>query len=720
MLRLTLLSIWSGLFSTTTAYSVTVTTYADPARCGLDNGSVWAVAANGLPPYTYSWNTGATSSSIGQLPPGTYSVTVTDALGNTASASANVEALFELNTQGVFMPLQPDCSLLCMGIVEVISEDFHGTAPYTYSEPPQSILGINGYSSVCAAGSSLVTITDLNGCPGTVDLSSLITNVNNSIAVVGLITGSCTGASNGTITVTLQGGDGLSYVRMYSFNTGTEQSFFPPINTPYVISGLAPGDYTISSFVNGWDGMPYCTNPAGQFTVPEIPAPCGVVSGTVFNDADQDCLQDAGEPGLPYRILTALPGPRYGMTDAQGDFSIGMPFGSYTLAQPLVDETQLCPVAVPIPFTVNSTTPAITLDIADSSLVPHDLEITLWSTAFRPGFPFQVWGQVRNNTAYPSGTCSVLIDIPTLLGTVTPSPAGILSAGTITWELPVLGAYTVQGFGFSGTVPADITLLGEQLLFPATATNSINEVNELNNTFTLDRLITGSYDPNDKIGTANISRSTTQYFLDADAWIDYTVRFQNTGTDTAFTVVIRDTLESDLDLMSLEILGASHAFTPSFGEGRELVFTFPDILLPDSTTDLLGSQGFVAFRMKPRIGLLPGDIIENIANIYFDFNPPIITEPSVLVAEFSTGVAQENTTVITLAPNPATDEVIVTGAGMIDHVRIVASDGRTILARNPMAYRDAIEVSSLKAGAYLLIAELANGTHAREHFIILK
>ncbi|MBK9629215.1 MAG: hypothetical protein IPO56_16370 [Flavobacteriales bacterium] len=49
------------------------------------------------------------------------------------------------------------------------------------------------------------------------------------------------------------------------------------------------------------------------------------------------------------------------------------------------------------------------------------------------------------------------------------------------------------------------------------------------------------------------------------------------------------------------------------------------------------SHGFVTFRIRPRTPVLPGTVIENIANIYFDFNPPVITEPSVLVAEFSTG-----------------------------------------------------------------------------------
>jgi hypothetical protein len=59
-------------------------------------------------------------------------------------------------------------------------------------------------------------------------------------------------------------------------------------------------------------------------------------------------------------------------------------------------------------------------------------------------------------------------------------------------------------------------------------------------------------------------------------------------------------------------------------------FYFPNILLPDSNINEPRSHGFVGFRIRPHLPLLPGDEITNIANIYFDFNPPVITEPSVL------------------------------------------------------------------------------------------
>jgi len=708
-----------ALLSATLGYSVTVSMIAFPARCGLDVGGARGVPSNGIPPYTYLWNNGATTQTINGLVPGTYSVTVTDAIGGVAEGSTTVVALFELDVANSFSQLQRDCDLGCTGRVEVNESALSGTAPYSYSNAPQWLPTFFGYEYVCSGTANVISITDQNGCPGELDLGGLIGNVTNSFVQVDGITGACAGDANGTISVMLVGGQGESYVRMWSEATQLEQFYYPPINTPYVITGLTAGNYSISSWVNGSDGQPMCTNPFGAFTVPELPGPCGTISGRVFNDADQNCIQDPDEPGLPYRILTVQPGPRYGMTDAQGDYFIGMPFGSYTLAQPLVDEAQLCPIAVPVPFTVNGGTPSLTIDLADSSFVPHDVEVLLYSTAFRPGFPFTVWGSVRNNTAYPSGTVSLSLNYPTLLDPVTTSAGGTASGGTGLWDLAVVPAYGQQGFGISGTLPPDILLLGEVLVITANATNSIGEASVANNTKVLTRTITGSYDPNDKIGTTNVTGSNEQFFLDADTWIDYTVRFQNTGTDTAFTVVIRDELEVDLDIQSLEILAASHAFVPSFGEGRELVFTFANILLPDSTTDLLGSQGFIAFRMKPRSGLLPGNVIENTAEIYFDFNEPIITNTTEHVVEVSTMVYTFGTDKVTLFPNPTRDGLEIRGLYHdLLYVELVSMEGRVVRSFQVGPGERRLALAGTPAGAYITELTLSGGRSIRLPLII--
>ncbi|MEL7425417.1 MAG: T9SS type A sorting domain-containing protein, partial [Bacteroidota bacterium] len=133
----------------------------------------------------------------------------------------------------------------------------------------------------------------------------------------------------------------------------------------------------------------------------------------------------------------------------------------------------------------------------------------------------------------------------------------------------------------------------------------------------------GAYDPNDK--SALPAGYGAPHYIEPETKIDYRIRFQNTGTDTAFTVVIRDTLSSLLDLRTLELGNSSHTYSAAVDLGRALTFTFNNILLPDSTTNLEASQGFVEFSIYPFDDAPLESVIENDAAIYFDFNEPIIT-----------------------------------------------------------------------------------------------
>jgi uncharacterized repeat protein (TIGR01451 family) len=133
----------------------------------------------------------------------------------------------------------------------------------------------------------------------------------------------------------------------------------------------------------------------------------------------------------------------------------------------------------------------------------------------------------------------------------------------------------------------------------------------------------GSYDPNDK--QAYPQGIGNQHFIDEKEELDYTIRFQNTGTDTAFTVVVRDTLSSLLDIATLRAGASSHRYQLDILEGRILKFTFNKINLPDSTRNKLKSQGFIKFLVRLKANIAFGSKIENKAAIYFDFNVPVIT-----------------------------------------------------------------------------------------------
>lgn len=133
----------------------------------------------------------------------------------------------------------------------------------------------------------------------------------------------------------------------------------------------------------------------------------------------------------------------------------------------------------------------------------------------------------------------------------------------------------------------------------------------------------GSYDPNDKQGFP-VGYGTAHH-IKPDTEIEYTIRFQNTGTDTAFHVAIRDTLSPWLDLTSVEVGASSHPYRWSVMGTNVLTFDFPNILLPDSNVNQAGSQGFIRFRLHPKANTPLETDIFNRAAIYFDFNEPVIT-----------------------------------------------------------------------------------------------
>jgi len=149
-----------------------------------------------------------------------------------------------------------------------------------------------------------------------------------------------------------------------------------------------------------------------------------------------------------------------------------------------------------------------------------------------------------------------------------------------------------------------------------------------------------------------------------------------------------------------------------------LKFIFPNILLPDSNVSEAASHGFASFRLKPRDPKLPGTVIENTANIFFDYNDPVITEPSVLVAEFSTEVSAQERGDVHVVPNPATERITIAAFdSAVDFVRIIAADGRTVMTKAVRADRSVMDISHLDSGWYVLLAEGSSGRTGRYPFI---
>ena len=176
-------------------------------------------------------------------------------------------------------------------------------------------------------------------------------------------------------------------------------------------------------------------------------------------------------------------------------------------------------------------------------------------------------------------------------------------------------------------------------------------------------VVTGSWDPNDKKGFP--IGQTDQFYIQPNQQLQYAIRFQNTGTDTAFTVVIRDTLDLDLNIYTVTPGVSSHNYEFRMYGPRVLEWTFNNINLPDSAANQVGSNGFVTYHVEQVPDLAPGTEINNDADIYFDFNAPITTnttmhrifEGFVSVAALEEMSKQE--TGIKVYPNPSNGQMTI-------------------------------------------------------------
>ena len=141
----------------------------------------------------------------------------------------------------------------------------------------------------------------------------------------------------------------------------------------------------------------------------------------------------------------------------------------------------------------------------------------------------------------------------------------------------------------------------------------------------------GSYDPNDKRGFPKGYRE--DHLITDSTDLEYHIRFQNTGSDTAFRVVIRDTISEYLDIKTLKAGASSHTYDIEIYGNGIVKFTFENINLPDSTTNELLSHGFVKFRISQKTNNEVGTQIFNNAAIYFDFNAPVLTNETMHTVE---------------------------------------------------------------------------------------
>ncbi|NVK28166.1 MAG: gliding motility-associated C-terminal domain-containing protein [Flavobacteriia bacterium] len=235
---------------------------------GANDGTAYASASGGVPPYTYAWSNGMTGDTITGISAGSYIVTVTDSMGCTDTNTVVVtepDPLL-LNVTGTM--------ITCFGLSDgsASSAPSGGEAPYTYL---WNTGATTSSVSMLAPGNYWVTVTDNRGCVQT-DSIEITTPSMPLAAIITKTDVNCFGGTDGTATANGSGG-----VSPYDYLWSDGQ-------TGQTATGLAPGNYhVIMTDANGCQDSAFVTinEPASALSsnVTLLTTPtCGVSNGSGY------------------------------------------------------------------------------------------------------------------------------------------------------------------------------------------------------------------------------------------------------------------------------------------------------------------------------------------------------------------------------------------------------------------------------------------------------
>ena len=369
---------------------------------------------------------------------------------------------------------------------------------------------------------------------------------------------------------------------------------------------------------------------AGTYFVEDCSVSVNSIMGTTYFDADNN--------GCDISEIVTTNGT---IVTAGANYSFGTPlyfenYTTYSLDQNVTTELQGLPpyfTVTPGTTTFNYGANTGSLDVVDycitANAVVNDLQIEGYTVLpTKPGFtsPFRIFYENLGTTTL-SGSVSLQYedlkqDYYSDNADVTPT----ISGNTITWAFTNLAPFEEKYIDVNFTIntptdPVNPVNGGDTLTYVTAITPAAGDLTPANNTHVFNAGVVNAYDPND----VTCFQGDTITLAQVPDDLTYRIRFQNTGSAAATNILVKNAIDSDLDISTFQFIGASDPVTITTTSPNEMKFTFLNINLPDSTNDEPNSHGWILYKMKPLSTSVIGDVFENTASIYFDYNAPIIT-----------------------------------------------------------------------------------------------
>ena len=366
------------------------------------------------------------------------------------------------------------------------------------------------------------------------------------------------------------------------------------------------------------------------------------VDGTIgFQETSGNCYSYFPENKV-ILSLCSNSGKVASFSDQYGDYRLVAPFEDDTFilrAESLLPNYKVTPDSILISYDPNSLEHGYDFCIEPIKEI-IDTEITLVPiNAARPGFNAN-YKLVVNNLGTQVTSGNVILEYQDAYIDLESANPDFESQeqNKLIWRYENLAPFESEEFFVSFNLNSPMespALVGDEILnFKAESINdeSVNEENTEDNLIILDQLVVNSHDPNDK---TCLNGSQIDYD-NLDQFLHYLIRFENTGSASAVNIVVKDIIDvTRFDMSTFTPLESSHKYVAKINEGNVVEFIFENIYLPHEDDS---NDGYVNFKIKPLQNLSLSDTLANTADIFFDFNWPIITNTSETVVTRSSDV----------------------------------------------------------------------------------
>ncbi len=389
------------------------------------------------------------------------------------------------------------------------------------------------------------------------------------------------------------------------------------------------------------------------------------------------------------------------IADTTGNYNIPVTIGTHTVTPTLENPTYftVSPANVQVTFPTTATPFTQNFCIAPNGIHPDvDIAIIPIGTAI-PGFNVKyklVYKNKGNQNA--SGQINLtfqddLMDLLTANPTVSSQAVNLL-----TWSYTNLKPFESRTIDFTMNLnaPTDTPPLNgnDTLNFSALINPVANDETPLDNQFDFPQYVFNSFDPNDK--TCLEGNKITPAMV--GKYIHYKIRFENTGNYSAQNIVVKDLIdESKFDVSSLQITSSSHSCVTKISDSNKVEFIFENINLP---MDDANNDGYIVFKIKTKPTVVLNDVLKNQANIYFDYNFPVITNETQTLVTNTLASQQFSLTDVKVYPNPVKNILYIQNTSTIQKAEIFDLNGR-LLQSIPVS-NNQTDLSALSSGIYFI------------------